>query len=63
MDEDFTRTLLELERRFSSEQACAEYLAALRWPGGWVCPRCAAPMRGRSGAIADFAIIDDMKCR
>jgi transposase-like protein len=41
MDGDFPRTLLELERRFSSEEACAEYLAALRWPGGWVCPRCA----------------------
>ena len=40
MDEDFPRTLLELERRFSSEEACAEYLAALRWPDGWACPRC-----------------------
>ena len=41
MDEDFPRTLLELERRFSSEEACAEYLATLRWPCGWICPRCA----------------------
>ncbi len=41
MSEDYPRTLLELERRFSREEACAEYLAALRWPGGWVCPRCA----------------------
>ena len=41
MSEDFPKTLLELERRFSCEDACAEYLAALRWPGGWVCPRCA----------------------
>lgn len=41
MSEDFPKTLLELERRFSCEDTCAEYLAALRWPGGWVCPRCA----------------------
>jgi len=41
MSEDFPKTLLELERRFSCEDACVEYLAALRWPGGWVCPRCA----------------------
>lgn len=41
MSEDYPRTLLELERRFNREEACAEYLAALRWPGGWVCPRCA----------------------
>jgi transposase-like protein len=41
VSEDYPRTLLELERRFHREEACAEYLAALRWPGGWVCPRCA----------------------
>ena len=40
MSEDYPRTLLELERRFSSEDNCSEYLAALRWPGGWACPRC-----------------------
>ncbi len=40
MGEDYPRTLLELEGRFSSEAACAEYLAALRWPDGWVCPQC-----------------------
>jgi len=40
MDEDYPKTLLELERRFCTEEACVEYLAALRWPGGWVCPRC-----------------------
>ena len=42
MDEDYPRTLLELERRFGNEEACAEYLAALRWPDGWTCPRCSA---------------------
>jgi transposase-like protein len=41
MAEDYPRTLPELEKRFRSEEACAEYLAALRWPGGWICPRCA----------------------
>jgi len=40
VSEDYPRTLLEVERRFSREQACAEYLAAMRWPGGWVCSRC-----------------------
>jgi hypothetical protein len=34
MDEDYPKTLLELERRFCTEEACVEYLAALRWPGG-----------------------------
>lgn len=40
MPEDYPRTLMELERRFSTEQACREYLFALRWPDGFVCRRC-----------------------
>jgi len=40
MGEDYPHTLMELERRFHEERACAEYLAKLRWPTGWVCPRC-----------------------
>ena len=40
MNEDYPRTLPELERRFSSEQACREYLFILRWPEGFICPRC-----------------------
>ena len=31
---------LDLERRFATEQACQNYLAKLRWPEGFVCPRC-----------------------
>lgn len=38
--EDYPRTLLEMERRFSSDDACREYLFHLRWPNGFVCPRC-----------------------
>lgn len=40
MSEDYPRTLMELEKRFGTDQACAEYLAMLRWPSGWACPRC-----------------------
>lgn len=35
----------EFDRRFPDEAAYAEHLAALRWPGGFVCPRCG----GRKG--------------
>lgn len=38
--EDYPRTLMELEKRFSTDQACRDYLFALRWPDGFVCPRC-----------------------
>jgi len=48
--EDFPRDLLEFESRFSTEEACREYLFRLRWPDGFVCPRCAGrktwPLRG-----------------
>lgn len=40
MAEDYPRTLLELERRFSDESGCRAYLFALRWPQGFVCPAC-----------------------
>jgi transposase-like protein len=42
MDEDYPRNLLEFERRFGSEEACREYLRKLRWPEGFICPRCGA---------------------
>jgi hypothetical protein len=38
--EDYPRDLLELERRFSTEADCREYLFQLRWPEGFCCPRC-----------------------
>lgn len=31
---------MELEKRFASEAACRDYLFALRWPDGFVCPGC-----------------------
>jgi transposase-like protein len=40
MAQDYPRTLLEFERRFATEEACREYLVRLRWPDGFVCPRC-----------------------
>jgi transposase-like protein len=42
MVEDYPRTVIELEERFATEEACREYLAQLRWPEGFVCSRCAA---------------------
>ena len=36
----FPKTLREFQLKFASEQACQAYLAACRWPDGFVCPRC-----------------------
>src|SRR5262249_59808039 len=38
------RTVLELQARFPDEDACMGFLRAVRWPDGFVCPRC----QGRS---------------
>ena len=40
MPEDYPRSLLELERRFGTDETCREYLAMVRWPDGFRCPRC-----------------------
>jgi len=37
---DYPNTLIEFEQRFSTEEACREYLETLRWPEGFCCPRC-----------------------
>ena len=36
----FPKTLPEFQSKFASEEACQQYLAACRWPDGFVCPRC-----------------------
>ena len=37
---DYPTTVLELRDQFADEAACRQYLAQLRWPEGFVCPRC-----------------------
>ena len=42
VDEDYPHNLIEFEQRFSTEEACRDYLVKLRWPDGFACPRCQA---------------------
>src|SRR6516162_8876876 len=50
MVEEYPRNLTELEENFGTEEACRAYLARLRWPDGFRCPRCGGerswPVRG-----------------
>jgi transposase-like protein len=39
---------MELESRFSDEDACREYLFALRWPAGFVCSTCGGCLAWRT---------------
>jgi transposase-like protein len=45
VEDDYPHDLMDFERRFSTDQACREYLVKLRWPEGFLCPHCG----GRSG--------------
>src|ERR1022692_2874715 len=50
MTEEYPRNLTELEAKFGTEEACRAYLARLRWPDGFLFPRCGGgrswPVRG-----------------
>lgn len=58
--EDYPRTWAEFEVRFSTEEACREYLWQLRWPKGIVCPRCPGTKTWphgevlRRGSVCDY---------
>lgn len=40
--EKYPRNLAEFESWFSCEEDCRDYLYGLRWPNGFVCPRCSS---------------------
>ena len=47
--EDYPRTWSQFLSWFPSDEACAAYLERLRWPEGFICPRCGLvrqPYRG-----------------
>ncbi|MEX2582137.1 MAG: IS1595 family transposase [Gemmatimonadota bacterium] len=43
---DYPRDLTEFDRFFPDEGACRRYLERLRWPGGFVCPKCGRSAEG-----------------
>ena len=46
---DYPRTYQELLAWFPDDAACLEYLAAVRWPEGFVCPACGGRDAWRTG--------------
>ncbi|WP_374200345.1 transposase [Arthrobacter sp. M4] len=37
---DYPKKFGQFQDWFSTDYACVEYLAGLRWPEGFVCPKC-----------------------
>ena len=58
MEENYPRTLFEFEDRFSTEAGCIEYLQAVRWPDGFICPRCG----GRNAWRTDRGLLHCYQC-
>ena len=40
MEEQYPKSMAEFEEQFGSEDQCWQYLFKLRWPDGFLCPRC-----------------------
>ena len=40
--EAYPHNVMDLEKQFSTEESCKDYLFRLRWPNGFVCPLCQA---------------------
>jgi transposase-like protein len=38
--QEYPETVLEFRERFATDEACRDYVVALRWPDGFVCPLC-----------------------
>lgn len=56
---EYPRTVLELRDQFHAEAACRAYLARLRWPDGFVCPRC----QGRDAWVTGRALFHCRRCQ
>jgi transposase-like protein len=51
---DYPRTYREFAARFPDEEACSQFLEALRWPQGFICPACGVvgtPWRDSRGRL------------
>lgn len=53
-------SLIEFQKEFSTEQACASHLWKQKWPHGFVCPRCG---HGEYWYISARKILDCKQCR
>lgn len=47
---DYPSTFGQFQDWFSTDEACLEYLAKLRWPDGFICPRCEGTESWTTGA-------------
>src|SRR6266705_582818 len=56
----FPKTLRQFQSDFATEEACQQYLAACRWPDGFICPRFG---QGRAYELVKQQRQQCVKCR
>jgi transposase-like protein len=54
------RSLIEFQREFFTEEACAQHLKKIRWPEGFRCPRCG---HDKAWFIRTRKVMDCKGCR
>ncbi|MEA3208547.1 MAG: hypothetical protein QOE70_1604 [Chthoniobacter sp.] len=42
MENQYPRNQIEFEETFSTEEKCLEMVSIIKWPRGFVCPKCGA---------------------
>jgi len=55
-----TMSLLDFQSRFAMERDCHEYMLAVRFPDGFVCPRCGS---SHAGSISTRGLWQCKRCR
>ena len=46
---EYPKNYQELVRNFSTEEMCFDYIATVRWPDGFICPKCGGKKFWKSG--------------
>lgn len=54
------RSLLEFQKTFSNDEACIDHLKEMRWPNGFICPKC---QYTEAWYIRSRRIFDCKQCR
>lgn len=60
--EDFPKTELEFHEKFSTEEKCIAYLFSVRWPKGFVCPKCGHTDAWRSTKHPERWVCKNREC-
>ena len=56
-------SMAEFNRRYGTEEQCHAALIAMRWPDGFVCPKCGGSKHGYCGRSGAYSSARRAACR